>query len=69
MCVGDANVLLHALGGPVMFDRGAVLACKRWPQSREIHAGRGLAFKVEFGSFYRPVFSSCSQVVLILFHF
>lgn len=51
-----ANARSHALGGPVLFDRGAVLSCKRWPQSREIHAGRGLALKVEFGCFYRSVF-------------
>lgn len=51
-----ANVHPHALGGPVLFDHGAALACKRWAQSREIHAGRRLAFKVEFGCFYRSVF-------------
>lgn len=28
----------------------------RVPQSREIHAGKGLTFKVEFGCFYRSVF-------------
>lgn len=55
-CSTGASVGPHALGGPVLFDRGAALACKRWPQSRKIHAARGLAFKVEFGCFYRPVF-------------
>lgn len=55
-CSMCANVHPHALGGPVLFDHGAALSCKRWPQSREIHAGRGLAFKVEFGCFYRSVF-------------
>lgn len=28
----------------------------RVPQSREIHAGKGLTFKVEFGCFYKSVF-------------
>lgn len=55
-CSTGANVGPHALVGPVLFDRGATLPCKRWPQSRKIHAARGLAFKVEFGCFYRPVF-------------
>lgn len=40
----------HALGGPVHHRLARV------PQSREIHTGKGLTFKVEFGCFYRSVF-------------
>lgn len=44
------------MGFPMPLVDLCTIGLQEFPQSREIHAGKGLAFMVEFGCFYRSLF-------------